>query len=76
METKLGPDHPDTLTSRSNLAKAYFSAGRTAEALALIESTLKLREKTLGPDHPDTLADRSSLAVAYFSAGAPPRRSR
>ena len=31
----LGPDHPDTLTSRGNLAPAYQDAGRTAEAEAL-----------------------------------------
>ena len=31
-EQALGPDHPDTLTSRSNLANAYLAAGRTEEA--------------------------------------------
>ena len=39
---KLGPDHPDTLTSRNNLAAAYVDAGRTAEAIKLHEATLKL----------------------------------
>jgi hypothetical protein len=28
----LGPDHPDTLTSRNNLANAYRAAGRTEKA--------------------------------------------
>ena len=28
-ERVLGPDHPDTLTSRNNLANAYRDAGRT-----------------------------------------------
>jgi hypothetical protein len=28
----LGPDHPDTLASRNNLANAYRAAGRTADA--------------------------------------------
>ncbi len=28
-----GPDHPDTLTSRSNLANAYQDAGRTIAAV-------------------------------------------
>ena len=31
----LGADHPDTLTSRNNLAGAYESAGRLDEAIAL-----------------------------------------
>jgi hypothetical protein len=33
MEGPLGPDHPDTLASRNNLAVAYVDAGRTAEAI-------------------------------------------
>ena len=63
-ETKLGPDHPDTLTSRNNLAEAYQAAGRTAEAIAILEATLKAREAKLGTDHPDTLASRNNLALA------------
>ena len=31
-ERVLGPDHPDTLASRNNLATAYRAAGRTADA--------------------------------------------
>lgn len=31
----LGTDHPDTLSTRGNLAIAYRDAGRTAEATAL-----------------------------------------
>jgi tetratricopeptide (TPR) repeat protein len=65
----LGPDHPDTLQSRTNLAAAYWSAGRTAEAITMHEANLKLRESKLGPDHPDTLASRHNLAEAYWSAG-------
>ena len=33
MESQLGPDHPTTLRSRTNLASAYLSAGRTADAI-------------------------------------------
>jgi tetratricopeptide (TPR) repeat protein len=68
-ETSLGPDHPDTLHTRSNLAYAYRSAGRTAEAITLHEQTLAARERTLGPDHPDTLHSRGHLAGAYQDAG-------
>ena len=65
----LGPDHPDTLTVRNNLAGAYKSAGRLAEAVELFERVLADRVRVLGPDHPDTLAARNNLAGAYKSAG-------
>jgi hypothetical protein len=35
-ERVLGPDHPDTLLSRNNLAAAYHAVGRTEEANALL----------------------------------------
>jgi hypothetical protein len=65
----LGPDHRETLNSRSNLAIAYKNAGRKIEAIALHEGTLKLQESKLGPDHPDTLSSRNNLATAYSEAG-------
>ena len=68
-ERVLGPDHPDTLTSRNNLAVAYRAAGRAAEAIALHERILAGRERVLGPDHPDTLQSRNNLAAAYRDAG-------
>jgi tetratricopeptide (TPR) repeat protein/pimeloyl-ACP methyl ester carboxylesterase len=68
-ERVLGPDHPDTLTSRNNLAGAYESAGRLSEAIPLYEQTLAERERVPGPDHPDTLASRNNLAGAYRSVG-------
>jgi tetratricopeptide (TPR) repeat protein len=65
----LGPDHPDTLDARNNLAVAYLRADRTAEAIAALEENLKLEEKKLGPDHAQTLAGRNNLAAAYLDAG-------
>ena len=65
----LGPDHPDTLTSRNNLAGAYESAGRLDEAITLYEQVLADRVRLLGPDHPQTLTSRNNLAYAYRSAG-------
>jgi hypothetical protein len=65
----LGPDHPDTLTSRDNLAAAYQAAGRTTEAITLYEQAFAARERTLGPDHPDTLTSRDNLAAAYQAVG-------
>ena len=52
----LGPDHPDTLTTRNNLAFAYQDAGRPGRGdRRCYEQTLADRERVLGPDHPDTL---------------------
>jgi hypothetical protein len=68
-ERVLGPDHPDTLNSRNNLADAYVAADRAAEAIPLHERTLADRERVLGPDHPDTLTSRDNLAAARAALG-------
>ena len=68
-ELALGADHPDTMTTRHNLANAYRDAGRTAEAITMHEQNLADRERVLGADHPDTLATRNNLANAYRAAG-------
>jgi tetratricopeptide (TPR) repeat protein len=68
-ERVLGTDHPDTLTTRNNLALAYREAGRTAEAIGLYEQTLADRERVLGTDHPETLRSRGGLASAYRDEG-------
>ncbi|WP_255348203.1 tetratricopeptide repeat protein [Parafrankia sp. EUN1f] len=36
----MGPDHPNTLTSRNNLASAYQAAGRVREAIDLFQQVL------------------------------------
>ena len=64
-----GPDHPDTLTSRNDLATAYRDAGRLDRAVPLYERNLADRERVLGETHPDTLASRNSLAFVYRSEG-------
>ena len=48
-ERVLGPEHPDTLTSRNNLAGVYESAGQLEEAIALYKQTLGDSERVLGP---------------------------
>ena len=68
-EGRLGPDHPDTLTSCNNLAYAYQAAGRLTAALPLYEATLTARERVQGPNHPDTLTSRDNLATTYQAAG-------
>jgi hypothetical protein len=58
----LGPDHPNTLTTRHNLARWRGQAGDPAGAATAFEQLLTDRLRVLGPDHPDTLTTRHNLA--------------
>jgi hypothetical protein len=58
----LGPEHPETLTSMSNLALVLNRQGKYEEAEAMNRQTLAWREKVLGPEHPDTLTTVYCLA--------------
>jgi len=58
----LGPDHPDTLTARNNLAYWQGAAGNLVGAATAFEELLADYLRVLGPDHPDTLTARHNLA--------------
>lgn len=60
-ERRLGPQHPQTLTARFDLAHGYRSAGRTAEAVEEMRSVVAARQLVLGDDHRDTDAARRAL---------------
>jgi hypothetical protein len=49
-EQVIGPEHPDTLSSRNDLVTALGGEGKYAEAEAENRAVLKLREKVLGPE--------------------------
>ncbi|MEU0244953.1 tetratricopeptide repeat protein [Streptomyces sp. NPDC006235] len=68
-EEALGEIHPDTLTSRNNLATAYQVVGDLGRAIPLYEVTLAQSEQVLGDTHPDTLTSRNNLAYAYQAVG-------
>ena len=65
----LGPDHPDTLTTRGNLAGFRGGAGDPAGAVAEYQALLADFLRVLGPDHPDTLTARDNLARWRGEAG-------
>ncbi|MGW6951764.1 tetratricopeptide repeat protein [Streptomyces xanthophaeus] len=65
----LGPDHPDTLVSRHNLAHALWSLGRHQEAAEHHTANLANLESILGLDHFLTLRSRSNLASALRFLG-------
>jgi len=58
----LGPEHPDTLAARSNLARWTGEAGDAAGARDQYAALLPILERVLGPEHPDTQAIRAALA--------------
>ncbi|MFE9112265.1 tetratricopeptide repeat protein [Streptomyces collinus] len=66
----LGPDHPDTLTARHDLAYWRGAAGDAAGAATAFAELLADRLRVLGPDHPDTLSTRHDLALWRGSRAA------
>ncbi|KAJ5569107.1 hypothetical protein N7450_011593 [Penicillium hetheringtonii] len=68
-KTKLGVDHPDTLTIMANLATTYSNQGRWDEAELLEVQVLEIRKTKLGVDHPDTLRSMAHLATTYWYQG-------
>jgi tetratricopeptide (TPR) repeat protein len=69
-KSKLGHDHPDTLSSMYNLAIEYSAVGRQVEALQLTEEVVvKLQKSKLMEDHLDTLSSMHSLVNRYSQAG-------
>ncbi|WP_370964702.1 tetratricopeptide repeat protein [Amycolatopsis sp. cg9] len=69
--TMLGPDHPDTLAARGNLAIRRGEVGDPAGAVAAFEELLTDTMRVLGSDHPRTLTVRSNLALWRGHAGDP-----
>ncbi|MEV7699975.1 FxSxx-COOH system tetratricopeptide repeat protein [Streptomyces sp. NPDC086779] len=65
----LGPEHPDTLSSRNNLANCLQDLGEYRQAADLHRQNLTHRERTLGPEHPSTLSSRNNLANCLGDMG-------
>ena len=57
-----GPEHPETLAARANLAGWTGEAGDAAAARNQSAALLPIRERVSGPEHPDTLTARDNLA--------------
>ncbi|MEF8713334.1 MAG: tetratricopeptide repeat protein [Accumulibacter sp.] len=58
----LGNDHPDTLTTRNNVAGWTGQTGDARAALELYQALLPDQQRVLGNDHPETLRTRANLA--------------
>ena len=66
---KLGPEHPDTLTTMAHLASTYWKQGRWKEAKELQVKVMEARSRVLGEEHPDTLSAIANLAATYWKQG-------
>jgi hypothetical protein len=67
----LGPDHPDTLRTRSSLASAYYSAGHFDEAINAWEELLPDCRRLLGAEHPLTKRVEKNLEAAKRKMNPP-----
>ena len=60
----LGNEHPDTLTSMSNLASLLQDPGKLAEAEVLYREALAGQRRVQGNEYPDTLTRHQQLGSA------------
>ncbi|MGW6523987.1 tetratricopeptide repeat protein [Streptomyces sp. NPDC054962] len=72
----LGPDHPDTLAARHDIARYLAEAGRLSQAVALLDLLARDRQRVLGPRHTATLVTRSSRARFLRERGEAPEALR
>jgi CHAT domain-containing protein/tetratricopeptide (TPR) repeat protein len=68
-EKAVGPEHPLTATSVSNLGNMLYLQGKFAEAEQVHRRALAIRTKVLGPGHPDTATSLNNLANVLFEQG-------
>jgi RecA/RadA recombinase len=65
----LGPDHPDTLGIRDDVARMMAARGDYAGAEAVFRDVLIAWLRLLGPDHPDTLSTQHEVAWVMGERG-------
>lgn len=66
---QLGEEHPDTLTSMSDLAEISREQASFNDARKLHERVLEGRRRVLGKEHADTLASLNNLSGALHGQG-------
>ena len=65
----LGDEHPDTITSKANLASTYWNQGRWGEAETLQSEVVETSKRVLGDEHPSTITRKANLASTYLDQG-------
>jgi Tetratricopeptide repeat len=76
MRTRLGDNHPFSLSCAVNLADCLADSEDLSQAEALERETIPRLQEKLGPRHPDTLACEANLAVTLHLAGREPEAER
>jgi hypothetical protein len=69
METALGKEHLDTLTSVNNLAEMLTRHGKKERAEEMHRRALGLRQMVLGGGHPHKLASMNNLVLVLGNEG-------
>ncbi|KPA10497.1 hypothetical protein MHK_009305 [Candidatus Magnetomorum sp. HK-1] len=64
-----GENHPDTLSSMSNLLLFYMEQGRKSELEPLFLKLISASKKTYGDNHKFTLAYMDQMAIFYIKTG-------
>jgi tetratricopeptide (TPR) repeat protein len=64
-EEQLGPDHPTTTITLSNLAGFYLRQGRLERAEPLLKKAVRIQEQTFGPQHPQLAGTLKDLGFLY-----------
>ena len=67
----LGPDHPDTLSSRQVLGSALYMLGRGHEAEPVVHGVAEARSRVLGQEDLKTLRSWQLLAKVLYVNGKP-----
>lgn len=66
----LGPDHPETLSTKANLAATMSRQGNYEEAKRLEIEVLRTMQRVLGPTHPHTAFAKENLEYTLRRAQA------
>ena len=65
----LGPEHPETLTTKAKLASTLWAQGDFPTARAFFEDVLQAQTHVLGSEHPSTLRTKANLSVVLHYQG-------
>ncbi len=68
-ESRLGKEHPATITNTLPLVTVLWRAGRFDDVVTLAQSTYPFAKGVLGEEHPTTAAILNKLACGLFEVG-------
>jgi tetratricopeptide (TPR) repeat protein len=69
LEPQFGPEDPNILSTRNNIAIALRKNGDVTQAAVVHREVLEARQRTLGSGHPDTITSMDNLGVCLCDLG-------